>query len=204
MSHNFDKIFYINLDKRTDRKEDIENELQSFNLSDNVERFSGIDRPEQGILGCTMSHLAVIKLAKERQYKQILILEDDFYFTVTKEEFENQLTEFFDSNISYNVCMIAYKLNNSTTTDYPFLTKVLDGQSASGYIVHESFYDSIINLYEEAIPQLEQTKQHWNFANDQVWKKLQPNADWFALTPRCGRQRAGFSDNSQKFETYDC
>jgi len=204
MSHNFDKIFYINLDKRTDRKEEIENELQSFNLSDNVERFTGIDRPEQGILGCTMSHLAVIKLAKERQYKQILILEDDFYFTVTKEEFENQLGEFFDSNIPYNVCMIAYKLNNSTTTDYPFLIKVLDGQSASGYIVHESFYDSIINLYEEAIPQLEQTKQHWNFANDQVWKKLQPNADWFALSPRCGRQRAGFSDNSQKFETYDC
>jgi len=33
MSNNIDKIFYINLDKRTDRKDEIENELQKMGLT---------------------------------------------------------------------------------------------------------------------------------------------------------------------------
>jgi glycosyl transferase family 25 len=204
MSHNFDKIFFINLDKRTDRLEEITAELQQYNLYDNSERFQAIHVPEQGILGCTMSHLAVIKIAKERKYKQILILEDDFYFVVSKEELENQLNTFFDSNISYNVCMIAYNLNKSEPTEYPFIQKVIDAQSASGYIVHESFYDAIINLYEEGIPLLRDTNHHWLYANDQIWKRLQPNCDWFMFTTRIGKQRAGYSDNSYKYQTYEC
>jgi glycosyl transferase family 25 len=204
MSQNLDKIFYINLDKRNDRKDEIEKELTNYNLFNKSERFPAIYTQEQGCVGCSMSHLAVIKIAKERKYKQILILEDDFYFTVSKEEFENQLTIFFDSNISYDICMISYNLNNSTSTEYPFLLKVLDGQTASGYIVHESFYDSLINIYEYAIPQLKETRQHWIYACDQIWKSLQPQSEWFAFNPRCGKQRPSFSDNAKSFVSYDC
>ena len=204
MSQNLDKIFYINLDKRNDRKDEIEKELTNYNLFNNSERFPAIYTQEQGCVGCSMSHLAVIKIAKERKYKQILILEDDFYFTVSKEEFENQLTIFFDLNISYDICMISYNLNNSTSTEYPFLLKVLDGQTASGYIVHESFYDSLINIYEYAIPQLKETRQHWIYACDQIWKSLQPQSEWFAFNPRCGKQRPSFSDNAKSFVSYDC
>ena len=72
-------IVYINLEKRSDRREEIENELNDFQL--HYERFEAIhDNP--GILGCTKSHLRVLKLAKERGWKYVLILEDDF--TVTK------------------------------------------------------------------------------------------------------------------------
>ena len=83
MSHHIPHIFYINLDKRTDRRAEIEQELQQFNLYDKAERFPAIPVPNQGILGCTMSHLAVLKLAKERKYKQVLILEDDFFFIIS-------------------------------------------------------------------------------------------------------------------------
>ena len=204
MSQNLNKIFYINLDKRNDRKDEIEKELTNYNLFNNSERFSAIQIPDHGILGCTMSHLEVIKIAKERKYKQVLILEDDFYFTVSKEEFENQLTNFFDLHISYNICMISYNLNSSSPTEYPYLLKVLDGQTASGYIIHESFYDSMINLYEYAIPQLKETRQHWIYANDQIWKRLQPQSEWFAFSPRFGKQRDGFSDNTNTFVSYNC
>jgi glycosyl transferase family 25 len=204
MSTNLERIFYINLDKRNDRKDEIENELINYNLFDKSERFSAIYTPDQGILGCTMSHLAVIKLAKERKYKQILILEDDFYFVVSKEEFENQLTIFFDSNISYNVCMISYNMICSAPTEDSFLLKVLNAQTASGYILHESFYDSLITLYEDAIPKLKETGQHWIYACDIIWKRLQPHSEWFAFNPRCGKQRDGFSDNENSFVSYDC
>lgn len=201
--NNIPKIFYINLDKRTDRREQIENELHKYNLYDKSERFPAIHTPDQGILGCTMSHLAVLRLAKERNYKQILILEDDFYFIVPPDEFERILQDFFDSTPDFNVCMIAYKLCQSEPTQQPFIQKVIEAQSASGYIVHQSFYDPLIKIFEEAIPLLRDTQQHWNYANDQIWKRLQPHSNWFAIT-RCGRQRDGFSDNSNKFESYDC
>ncbi len=204
MTENIDKIFYINLDKRTDRRKEIEQELKSYNLYDNAERIQAIHTPEQGILGCTMSHLATLKLAKERNYNQVLILEDDFYFIITKEELEEELNRFFSMNIPYDVCMISYKINQSVPTEYDFLAKVIDGQTCSGYIVHHSFYDKLINIFEEAIPPLRETKQHWIYANDQIWKRLQPESNWYALTKRCGRQRDGFSDNSNKYEIYDC
>lgn len=204
MSHNLDKIFYINLAKRTDRREQIEEELKQFNLYDKAERIEAIHTPQQGILGCTMSHLMTIKLAKERNYEQILILEDDFYFTVTPEEFENMLAQFFQFKIPYNVCMISYNLKQSKPTEHEFLQKVIEAQTASGYIIHNSLYDKMIDLYEEAIPLLQQTGEHWNYANDQIWKRLQPDANWFAFNPRCGKQRDGISDNSGIFESYNC
>jgi glycosyl transferase family 25 len=200
-----DQVFYINLDSRIDRREEIETELTSYNLLNNAERIEATPTPGRGILGCTMSHLHAIKLAKERNYQNVLILEDDFYFIISQEELNNQLQTFFESNIAYDVCMISYNIQRAEPVEaHPFIQKVLEAQTASGYIVHHSFYDAIINLYEWAIPLLDQTGEHWNYANDQVWKRLQPNSNWYALTTRCGKQRPGYSDNSQQFESHDC
>lgn len=204
MTNRIGKIFYINLDKRDDRRIEIEQELATHDILANSERIPAIHTPNQGILGCTMSHLNAIKLAKERGYKNILILEDDFQFTISKEDFENQLETFFYSIPKYDVCMISYNIQRSEPTEHDFLLKVLEAQTASGYIIHESFYDKMIELYEWAVPLLEQTKEHWNYANDQCWKKLQPNSKWYAIKRRCGRQRPGYSDNSEQFEDHDC
>ena len=203
MSNHIDKIFYINLDKREDRKLEIEAELSGFDLLDNAERIPGIFTPGQGILGCTMSHLHAIKLAKERGYSNVLILEDDFQFTLSKAEFEDQMRLFFDSDLglglSFDVCMISYNIQRSEPSSYPFLTRVLEAQTASGYIVSACFYYKLIELYEWAIPLLSQTKEHWHYANDQCWTHLQDRDKWYCIQPRLGIQSAGFSDNSSRF-----
>jgi len=155
MSHFIDKIIYINLNKRTDRKEMVENELTNFGLP--FERYAAIETPGFGTLGCGLSHLNVLKLAKERGYQNILILEDDFTFLVNKQQFEEELTTFFELNIGYDVCMLSYCLNHHQETIYDFLFKVLDAQTASGYIVHANYFDTLIELYESAMPLLEQT-----------------------------------------------
>ena len=90
MSNKIDHIFYINLEERVDRKNLIEIELNKFDLK--YERFPAI-KDEMGIYGCGLSHLSVLKLAKERGYKNVLIFEDDFTFLVSKEEFETFLNE---------------------------------------------------------------------------------------------------------------
>ena len=203
MSENIDRIIYINLDKRTDRLEQINNEINKFSLEDKTEKFPAIHH-SSGTIGCGKSHLAVLKLAKERKYKNVLILEDDFYFVVSKDEFESNLKLFFENVKEFDVCLFSYNLNKSESCKYPFLLRLLDGQTASGYLVNESYYDSLINLYEEAIPLLEKTGKHWIYANDQVWKKLQAVDTWYCFKNRLGKQRHGFSDNSQCYREYDC
>lgn len=203
MSENIDRIIYINLDKRTDRLEQIQSELKVFNLEEKAERFSAIYHPF-GIVGCGKSHLSVLKLAKERKYKNVLILEDDFYFVVSKDEFETYLQLFFTNVKEYDVCMFSYNANKSEPSKYTFLLRLLDGQTASGYLVNEKYYDTLINLYEKAIPLLESTGQHWIYANDQIWKQLQVVDTWYCFTNRLGKQRHGFSDNSQCYREYDC
>lgn len=200
MSHNIDKIFYINLDKRTDRRDEIEYELAKCGIE--AERFAGIYY-KPGIVGCGKSHLAVFKLAKERGYKNILVLEDDFTFGVSKEEFEMSLNTFFSSGIDYDVCMLSTGLvEYKEHTNAPYLVEVIESSNACAYIVNGHYYDKLIDLYEYALPLLESTGEHWIYANDQIWKSLQKVDKWFCFYPYLGKQRPGYSDNAEQFMDY--
>lgn len=200
MSHKIDKIFYINLDKRTDRRNEIEQELNKMELP--YERFPAIHN-SNGIVGCGYSHLAVLKLARDRGYKNVLIFEDDFTFLVEKPELEIYLEKVFNSFNEFDVCFLSYNCNNFE--DIPsniFIKRVTDSQTASGYIVNEKCYSKLISLYEYAIPLLEETGQHWNYANDVCWKSLQKQDMWICFDKKIGKQRPSFSDNSGIFTDY--
>lgn len=201
MSNNIDKIIYINLERRRDRKEQIEAELDRFNLS--YERFNAIDY--SSIVGCSKSHLEVLRLAKIRGYKNILILEDDFIFLVSKETFEQELDMFFKSGLDFDVCMISYSLlEDEEVPNFNHVRRVLNARTASGYIVNQSYYDKLIEIYEWAIPLLEQTGSHWLYANDTSWEPLQRRDKWYYFINRIGKQKEGWSDNSNCFMKYDC
>jgi hypothetical protein len=75
-----EKVLYINLDIRTDRKDEIEQQFKNVNLpEDKIERISAVYN-QHGALGCTASHIKCIKYAKEQGWKNVLILEDDYNF----------------------------------------------------------------------------------------------------------------------------
>jgi glycosyl transferase family 25 len=205
ISEYIDKIIYINLETRNERKNEIEGELNSLGLS--YERFNAISKPNFGILGCTLSHLAVLKMARDNKWKNILIFEDDFMFLVDKKEFEKNIELLFNESnpVDFDICMLSYNIISSEPSEkYPFLHKVLEVQTASGYIVNEKMYDKLIELYEWSMPLLESTKQHWVYANDQIWKKLQPSANWYSFTTRIGKQRPSYSDNGESWCELNC
>jgi glycosyl transferase family 25 len=190
-------VVYINLNYRKDRKFEIEQELARMEIK--ADRFSAIQNAN-GLIGCLQSHLAVLELAKKNKYTNILILEDDFQFLVSKEELDSELKTFFNEKIPYDVLMLGYNLLKSA----PFrknVLKVLDAQTASAYIVHESFYDTLIECYRKALPMFVSTNMHI-YANDQVWKRLQPISRWYALRIRAGVQRESYSDTTGKIENY--
>ena len=191
----FGGVYVINLDRRTDRLAQITEELSRIGLP--FKRFTGIDR-KPGILGCGLSHLAVLKEAKALGLKNILIFEDDFTFSVGAAEFWTKIRGFFESQPDFDVCMLGHSIQHYRIHT-SLVLKVLEAQTASAYIVNAGFYDALIQLYEEAMPLLEATGYHWIYANDQVWKKLQPAAKWLAFKDRLGRQRPSYSDNSEAF-----
>lgn len=205
ISEYIDKIIYINLENRLERKKEIEEELNKFGLT--YERFNAISTPNFGTLGCGLSHLSILKMAKDNKWKNILIFEDDFMFLVDREEFEKNINLLFDiyNPVDFDICMLSYNLQKSEPSiKYSFLNKVLEVQTASGYIVNEKMYDKLIELYEWAMPLLESTKQHWVYSNDQIWKKLQPSSKWYSFTTRIGKQRPSYSDNSKTLSEYNC
>ena len=150
-----------------------------------------------------MSHLGVLKQARNSGYKNVLIMEDDFVFSLSKEAIEQQLTEMFTFNPDFDVCMLSYNLQQSSETDNPSIYKILEAQSGAGYIVQQHYYDKLISIFENANKLLLETREHWLYMNDQSWKPLQLTDNWYCFKDRSGHQLPGFSDISQFYKTND-
>jgi hypothetical protein len=184
--------FYINLDHRTDRRSEIEGECARLDVP--VERF-----PARTSItpthGCALSHLEVLKLARERGLPEVLLFEDDFQFLITREQWVDILAHL---PADYDVVMLSYNLLQSEPYNDRF-GRALEVQTASGYLVHSRFYDMLIATMEEGYARLLETNAHWIYMNDQYWKRLQPTSRWYYSLLRVGKQRPGFSDLGQKF-----
>ena len=77
----FDEMYCINLDDRTDRWEHAQKEFEKAGIKDRVQRFSAI-RETDGRVGIIKSNLGVVKLAKKKGLKNVLVFEDDVEFLV--------------------------------------------------------------------------------------------------------------------------
>jgi len=192
--------FYINLDRRPDRKTQFEAECVRMGL--HVERFQAIAH-EVPALGCTLSHLAVLREARRRRYNAVCIFEDDFEFLISKEEYADILANLPNG---FDVVMLGWYLHSMTSYNERF-GKVLDATTASGYIVHSRFYDTLIHNLEEAVVLFQRNIHKYDvvskYINDQYWRRLQPNANWFYTIKRTGKQRTGYSDLTGQCVTYD-
>jgi glycosyl transferase family 25 len=193
MSENISRIFYINLAHRTDRKEQIENELNRMGLT-NYERFDAVKIDWFGAIGCSYSHLNILNIAKERNYENILILEDDFEFVVSKEELEDNLRNFFDLKLDYEVCMLSYNLFAGINLDNPYVNIALDAQTTAGYIIHKSMYNELISLLNWSIQHLHNTRKHWIYAIDIIWKVFQKSKKWYYFKKILGKQSDSISN----------
>ena len=194
-------VYYINLDRRTDRRAEMEAELTKLGLPGT--RFSAIEH-RMGALGCSRSHLAILKEARAKSLESVLILEDDFELLVSPSVFWDHMNKFFETILSYDVLMINYNMPPSESCS-ALLWKVHAAQTASAYLVHHSFYDTLIDHWEVAAKRLEETKGAVPYVCDRSWKVLQAASNqWYAFKTRLGRQRESYSDIEQKRVNYGC
>jgi FkbM family methyltransferase len=198
--NKIDRVFLINLDKRQDRLIEFMQECRKMNIQ-NVERFSAIYRPDHPALGCTSSHLAVVKLAKEKRYKNIIIFEDDFTFDVSRDVLEQRLTHFFNQSIPFKVLMLTYSLYDThpATRHDDIVSTISYAANAAAYLVNESCYDELIEHLSYGAEMLDKTRQHWNYINDQIWRRSMETGGWFIFNEKMGRQRDSYSDLRETF-----
>ena len=203
MEH-IDCVYYINLEHRTDRKVQIESELDKLGVPEEKRVLvPGVNKPGFGILGCGLAHKKVIETFLSSPHRNCLIFEDDFTFTLDMEYVHFLLNAVFDQKISFDCIMLAGCILKVEATEWPFLQKVFDVHTASGYIITKEFAPVLLESYTESTKLLEDTyletgKKIISYHNDIWWKRYQPHFDWYILNPRLGEQRESFSDNLER------
>ena len=192
-------VLYINLDRRHDRLTQITQELSDVNLLHKSTRISAIDRPDHPCYGCTLSHLKALKYARDMNYDNVLIVEDDAIFKMTITEINNRLTEFFNThNSDYDVLQLAssFVIESSDNFGNNSFRRIVSASNGAGYIVNKRMYDTLITQFEKDSELLYHTKAHWLYINDQSWKNLQKldNVRWYVMKPNIIEQRESYSD----------
>jgi GR25 family glycosyltransferase involved in LPS biosynthesis len=191
--------FYINLDSRQDRRTSVENELSCVGFPH--ERFPAItyDPPQ---IGCSMSHLRCLELAKERNLPSVLIVEDDLVWTKRSHEIRAALESL--EHIEYNVAVLAPSFTKGSEVirvNDMFVTGTTC-QTTPAYICKREYYDTLIENFKEAIELFKLGKGYDEYAIDQHWKRLQTKG-WVFAYPILGKQRAGYSDITKTEQNYD-
>jgi glycosyl transferase family 25 len=166
------------------------------------ERFPAIAHSVPG-LGCALSHIAVLKLARDRGYERVCIFEDDFEFLVDREEYTSIIDRI---PTDADVVMLGWYLHRNVPYNDQF-GRVIDATTTSAYIVHRKFYDKLIRTLEEGAAlfklNLHRSDAVSLYINDQYWRRIQPDAMWLHTLKRVGKQRAGFSDLVGREVAYD-
>lgn len=143
-----DNHYYINLDHRTDRNESTIKELRKLGIH-NPRRFNAIKK-DTGAIGCFMSHLEVLKSARNRNLPYVTIFEDDILFLEPKETLE-KLDRIVNSDIEWVVILLGgnnYPPYQKINED---CIKVNNCQTTTAYIVKQSYYDTLINHWQEGL-----------------------------------------------------
>jgi hypothetical protein len=97
--HILENVYYINLESRTDRKDLVEKELKQLGWK--YERFNAV-RLKDGRAGCSMSHLKILEMAKEKNLEYVVVIEDDIQFTKPA-QYNSMLLEFNRFIKQYNI-----------------------------------------------------------------------------------------------------
>ena len=191
--------FYINLESRPDRKKHVEKQLKNIGIS--AQRFNAIKLPN-GALGCSMSHLKCLEIAKQNDWDSVLIIEDDIQF-LDPTLFISQLNKFFSLHQNWDVVLIAGNNVPPYETIDDTCIKVSRCQTTTGYIVKKHYYNILIDNIRNSINNLiKEPTNAFLYAIDKYWFALQQKHNWYLIVPLTVTQREDYSDIEKKHTNY--
>lgn len=191
----FDKIYCVNLDHRNDRWNRCEKVFEHYGLE--VERFSAVKgnpskiktKIKKGAVGCLLSHLNILKDAKEKGYARILIFEDDIELVPN---FNERFSKTYP-NVPKDWQMLYLSANhrNKPQKIAPGVGKVIRSLTTHAYAVQDTFYDELIQLIKPC-----------QMPVDRYYTTIQKKKKVYAFIPFMGNQRSDFSDIEQRKVSY--
>lgn len=191
---------YINLEHRKDRLEHVKEELLKLGIKG--ERFNAI-KTKVGAIGCTLSHIKCLEIAKERDYEYVFICEDDITF-LNPDILLNNLQRFFENkNINWDVLLIGGNNLPPYEKIDDFCIRVTNCQTTTGYVVRKHYYDILIKNFRDSVKNLmREPHNHKIYALDMYWKNLQRINSWFMIIPLTVVQYDGYSDIEERNVDY--
>jgi glycosyl transferase, family 25 len=197
------KIVYINLDTRTDRRDLTEIELQKGGLV--AERVSAVvGNPgyevniKPGEVGCLLSHMKCIQIAKDRGWDKILIFEDDIE---VRDDFKT-LFDTYCQQVPDNWDMIYLGGNHwgrdLSMKNHPPLVKITENVSRTTHTLTTHAYIMKNTMYDRTIDYISNMSQQV----DMLYVKLQNEFNTYAFRPSLVWQRKDVSDINHKLCDY--
>jgi glycosyl transferase family 25 len=191
--------FYINLSERIDRRLHVENQLKKINIIGT--RFNAC-KMSNGAVGCSLSHLKCLEMARENDWDYVMIVEDDITF-LNPPLLKKNLSTFFKRHDNWDVILLGG--NNM----YPFINiddcciQVKHCQTTTGYIVKKHYYSKLIENIKKGLNYLlREPEKHFYYAIDKYWLKLQKDDKWFLIVPLSVIQQPGYSNIENKNTNY--
>ena len=190
--------FYINLEKRIEKKIQCEKELKKIGLKPN--RFNAIEH-EIGLVGCVKSHIKCIEIAKERNYPLLCIFEDDISF-IDSDKLISYINKYI--TIDYDVLYLgAWISDNKYKIINDDLLHINKATTTHAYIIKNHYYDTIIENYNEGMKLKLQFPDEEKYNIDHYNYKLQNIDKWYCFNPILVTQLDGYSDNFNNITTYE-
>jgi glycosyl transferase family 25 len=188
-----DKIVYINLDHRQDRRDIMKKFFTEGQIpEDKIIRCPAI-RTSKGYVGCLRSHTKALQMAKDNNWKNVLILEDDL--------------EWFNLDTQYKALEDLTKLPRWDVIqlvgwyikyDFP---RIYGTMNAGAYLVNGSYFDTLLRNRMESLRKMQSVeilyKSLTQYTADVYWNKLAEKDHWYGLYPCICRQVDIYSDNSK-------
>jgi GR25 family glycosyltransferase involved in LPS biosynthesis len=196
------KIIYINLDHRQDRRQEFEAEIRRLGIPESkVVRFSAY-KLQSSLAGCSLSHAKALRLAHSMNLENVLLCEDDFNFHDDPAVVESNLQQFFqkvrEENLEWDVVQLAYNIYNVEPKD-DLLSIAQKVSNAAGYLVNRHMMIPLADAIEAVVDKLAATGHHWLYSNDVVWCQFMEKKHWYIFNTRIGYQRPSYSDLGQMY-----
>jgi hypothetical protein len=173
-------VIFINLDKRLDRLENILKTVSIFPMI-NVTRLSASLNEKSPHIGCYTSHIKAIKMAIEKGWNNVLILEDDACWndTIEWETLQNKMISGYD-------CIVLGGMLAQYDSETLKLHKCF---GTSSYLVSKNYYSTLLSNFEEGKRKCIQDdsrplgflKLREKFRLDNYWHNLMRRDNWFIV-----------------------
>lgn len=175
-------IFCINLITRKDRRASVKSQVRKYKSIAGLKFWRVKKDTESPIRGCRTSHLDILRLARERGYPEVCIVEDDMILSANLPERSHRPSD------PWNILYLGASQVESASTSNQF-KRVSRALTTVGYMVHSRAYDMMIQGLEQTDDPID------TWIDRHVTNR-------FILDPPIASQMAGYSDIENGYTDY--